>query len=119
VRPAGGLSRGGESGQSTVELVGLLPVVVGAGLAMLQLLAAGAAAEYAGHAAEAGAVAIVQGRDPEQAARAALPSWSARRVDVTVRGSRVQVRVEPPAPAARVRDLLAASAEADAGEAGR
>jgi hypothetical protein len=105
----------GEGGQSTVEVVALLPVLTAAGLSMLQLLAAGAAAEYAGHAAEAGAVAIIQGRDPEQAARAALPSWSARRLEVSVRGSRVRVRVEPPAPVAGLRDLLAATAEADAG----
>ena len=107
----------GEGGQSSVEVVALLPVVVGAGLVMLQLLAAGAAAEYAAHAAESGAVAILQGREPEQAALAALPSWSARRVEVRVSGSRVRVRVQPPAPVAGLRELLAATSEADAGMA--
>ena len=104
-----------QGGQSTVEVVGLLPVLAVAGMALLQLLAAGAAAEYAGHAAEAGAVAIVQGGDPEQAARKALPAWSERRVAVRVDGQRVQVRVQPPALITRLGSLLAATAEADAG----
>ena len=104
-----------QRGQSTVEVVALLPALAVAGLALLQLLAAGAAAEYAGHAAEAGAVAIVQGRDPTTAARDSLPSWSARRVEVKVSGSRVSVRVQPPALIARLGSLLAATASADAG----
>jgi len=104
-----------QRGQSTVEMVALLPVLAVAGLALLQLLAAGAAVEYAGHAAEAGAVAIVQGRDPTAAARDSLPSWSARRVDVRVSGARVEVRVRPPALIARLGTLLTATASADAG----
>ncbi|MFL5819185.1 MAG: hypothetical protein ACJ76S_00680 [Solirubrobacteraceae bacterium] len=102
-------------GQSTVEVVALLPVLAVAGLALLQLLAAGAAAEYAGHAAEAGAVAILQGRDPAAAARASLPSWSARRVEIRVSGDRVEVRLQPPALMARVGALLTATARANAG----
>lgn len=103
-----------QRGQSTVEMVALLPVLAAVGLALMQLLAAGAAAEYAGHAAEAGAVAIVQGHDPVQAARKAVPAWS-RRVDVKVDGRRVEVRLTPPAIVAALGRLLAASAEADAG----
>src|SRR5687768_917841 len=101
-----------QRGQSTVEVVALLPLLAAGGLAVMQLLAAGAAAEYAGHAAEAGAVAIVQGRDPEASARAALPAWSARRVQVRVTGTRVEVVVEPPAIIPRVGELLSAAAEA-------
>ena len=104
-----------QRGQSTVEVVALLPVLVVAGLALLQLLAAEAAAEYAGHAAEAGAVAIVQGRDPAAAARDSLPSWSARRIEVKVSGGQVEVRVQPAALIARVGALLTATARADAG----
>ncbi len=107
-----------QRGQSAVEVVALLPVLVAAGLALLQLLAAGAAAEYAGHAAEAGAVAMLQERDPVHAARAALPSWSARRVEVAVRGRRVQVEVQPAAIDPSVSRLLRATAEADAGPGG-
>lgn len=104
-----------ERGQSTVETVAMLPMLILIGAAVLQFLAAGAAAEYAGHAAEAGAVAALQGGDPATAARKALPSWSARRVRVTVRRTRVRVRVQPPAPTASLAALLAAEAEADAG----
>lgn len=104
-----------QRGQSTVEVVALLPVLAVAGLALLQLLAAGAASEYAGHAAEAGAVAIVQGRDATAAARSALPSWSARRLEVRVSGTRVEVRVRPPALITRLGTLLTATGSADAG----
>jgi hypothetical protein len=104
-----------QRGQSTVEVVALLPVLALAGLALLQLLVAGAAGEYAGHAAEAGAVAIVQGREPTAAARESLPSWSTHRVDVRVSGARVEVRVRPPALIPRLGALLTATASADAG----
>jgi hypothetical protein len=104
-----------ESGQSAVELVALLPVLAAAGLAVLQLLAAGAAREYAGHAAEAAAVALFQDRDPAQAAREALPGWSHRRVRVSVTGRAVRVRVRPPAVLPGVARWLEASAAAHAG----
>ena len=48
-------------GQSTVEIVGLLPILVAVVLGAAQLLAAGVAGEVADHAAEAGALAILQG----------------------------------------------------------
>ncbi len=51
----------GERGQATVELVAMLPLMAGIAVLVLQLLAAGAARELAGHAAEAGAVAMLQG----------------------------------------------------------
>lgn len=106
-----------ERGQSTIEVVGLLPVLAAGGLAVMQVLAAGAAQEYAGHAAEAGAVAIVQGRDPVEAARAAVPSWSEANVKVRVAGQRVNVSVQPPSVVPRLASLLVAEAEADSGEA--
>jgi len=109
----------GRAGQATVEVVALLPLLAVAGLAILQLLAAGAAYELAGHAAEAGAVAIAEGRDPERAARESVPSWSRRRVSVHVAGRRVAVRLQPPAILDSVGDLLTARAEADAGPAAR
>lgn len=107
----------GQRGQSSVEVVALLPVLTALGLGLMQVLAAGAAAEYAGHAAEAGAVALVQGGDPTEAARKALPSWSGREVAVQVSGQRVEVKVEPPALVPALGALLAAEAEADAGPA--
>lgn len=102
-------------GQAAVELVALLPLLVAVALGVLQALAAGIAAELAGHAAQSGAVAIAEGRDGELAARAALPGWARSRLHVEVRGTRVRVRVTPPSllPGAGAR--LAATATADAG----
>ena len=76
--------RAGESGQASVELVALLPLVVVIGLTALSLLAAHSAAEHAGQAAHAGAMAILQDGDPRRAARAA----AARR------GAELQRRLE-------------------------
>jgi hypothetical protein len=105
----------GSRGQATVEVVGMLPLLALVGLAVLQLLAAGAAHEYAGHAAEAGAIALADGRDAEDAAREAIPGWTRRRLDVRVEGRRVGVRLRPPAIVDRVGELLATRVIADAG----
>ena len=104
-----------ESGQAAVEVVGMLPLLALAGTAVLQLLAAGAAHEYAGHAAQAGAIALGDGRDAREAAREAIPGWSRRRLTVEVDGRRVEVRLRPPAIVRSVGDLLTTRATADAG----
>ena len=99
-------------GQSTVEVLGLLPLLLAAGLAVFSVLDAGRAEEVAGNAAEAGAVALLQGREPRAAARAALAGWPERRAAIRIAGRRVTVRVTPAGPfGARLR----ASATADAG----
>jgi hypothetical protein len=93
----------------------MVPLLVAVALAVGQLLAAGAAREIAGHAAEAAAIALGRGDDPRKAARAALPGWSRDRLEVDVEGRRVRATVEPlplvPPLAARLR----ASVTADAG----
>ena len=104
-----------QTGQATVETVAWLPVLLMVVAAVGCLLAAGAARELAGHAAAAGAVAILQGGDPLDAARDALPGWSRDRVTVRRRGRTVQVRVRPPIPVRRLADALVATARADAG----
>ena len=109
----------GEGGQASLEIVILAPLLVVLGLAAAQLLAAGAAGELADHAVEAAAVAVLQGADPEAAARDALPGWSRERVMVRVQGRRVHVRLEPPSPIPGLAQLLVASREADAGPAPR
>lgn len=99
-------------GQSTVEVVALLPLLLAVGIAVATILSAGRAEEVAGNAAEAGAVALLQGREPRAAVRAALAGWPAERARVRVAGRRVTVRVTPSGPfGARLR----ASATADAG----
>jgi hypothetical protein len=109
----------GESGQASVELVVLAPLLVAVALAAAQLLAAGAAAALADHAAEAGAVALLQGADPAAAARAAVPGWSRGRMEVEVDGRQVHVRLRPPAPISALGGLLEGGGEADAGPAPR
>src|SRR3954451_13487473 len=101
-------------GQSSVEVVAMLPLVAILAFAVLQVLAAGLAAELADHAAEAGAVAVLEGADPHKAARKAIPDWSGAHVDVSIHGKQVRVRVRPPALVPGVGDLLASTAEAKA-----
>lgn len=105
------------AGQASVELVAMLPLAAIVALALGQALAAGAVAELADHAAEAGAVAIAEGLDPAQAARASVPGWSRGGLQVRVRGRRVVVKLRPPAVLPPLAGLLAASAHADAGPA--
>jgi hypothetical protein len=100
------------AGQSTVEVIGLLPLLLAVGLGVLALLSAGAAREAADGAAEAGAVALLQGRDARAAARAALPGRPHDRTRITVAAGRVTVSVTPGGPlGARLR----ATASAEAG----
>ncbi len=103
-------------GQASVELVGVLPLVALLALALGQLLAAGAARELAGNAAEAGATALLQRRDPAAAARDALPGWSRRRTSITVEGRVVRVTLRPPGLPG-LAAALDAHAAADAGPA--
>jgi hypothetical protein len=104
-----------EAGQATVEVVGLVPVLVVVGLAAGQFLAAGAARELAGNAAEAGAAAMLQGGDARDAARAALPGWSRDRAVLRVDGRRVRVRLAPRTVLPGLASRLTATVVADAG----
>jgi len=85
-----------ERGQAAIELLGALPVLVGLGLALAQLLAVGYAAVLAGNAAEAGGLALAAGADARASARSALPGWGRAGATVDVRDSRVTVRLPPP-----------------------
>jgi hypothetical protein len=107
------------SGQASVELVALLPLVLIVGLAAFAVVAAHSADEQAGAAAEAAALALLQEGDPHDAALAALPEPARRRTTVTLTGRRVHVRVLPrvPLPLPGLPALLAGDATADAGPA--
>ena len=78
----------------------------------MQLLAAGYGAVMADHAAEAAALALVNGRPPAQAAARAVPGWPSRAASVRVVGARVHVRLEPPSAFGFLRGRLASHGEA-------
>jgi hypothetical protein len=109
---------GDEGGQATVELVAAIPVLLLAALVSLQLLAAGYAMTLADGAAEAGALALAEGRSAAGAAREALPGWAEDDVSVSVRGEEVSVRLRPPSPFGSVADHLAVTSTASARSAG-
>ena len=80
-----------------MELLGVLPAVLLAGLACWQIVLAGHTAWLAGNAARVAARADAVGRDPEAAARSALPRHLRR--GFVIRGGddgRVDVRVRVP-----------------------
>ena len=99
-------------GQASIELLAALPLVLVLGLVALQLLAVGYAKVQAGTAAEAAALALVAGGDPEAAARESLPGWSQAGADIAVRGGRVEVSLEPPSPLRALRRRLQVRADA-------
>ena len=104
-----------DAGQATVELVALLPLVLLIALAAAALLAGHGAREQAGQAAQAGAMALLQGGDPRDAARQALPAAVRRRSAIDIDGRRVTVRVRPELPVSAVARAMTAEVSADAG----
>jgi hypothetical protein len=103
---------GSDRGQASVELVAGIPALLLAGVIALQLLAVGYSLTLADAAAEAGALAVAVGRDPEPAVEDALPGWAGDRVEVGSEGGRVTVELRPPAPLAAVAERLAVSSSA-------
>lgn len=106
---------GCERGQSTVEVVALLPVILAVGMAVAAVLSAGSAERAAGSAAEAGALAVLQEREPRQAVRAALEGWPRRSTRIRITGARVTVEVRPRIPVPSLARMLVARSSADAG----
>jgi hypothetical protein len=104
-------------GQSSIELLGAIPLLLIVVLAAAQLLAAGAARVSASSAANAAAMALLQDGDAVAAARAAAPGWAHARVAVRVSGRRARVRLTPPSLLPGLSGLLSTTAEADAGPA--
>ena len=104
--------RPGERGQALIELLGAVPAVLALGLVVMQALAVGYSSVLAGTAAEAGALALVDGRDARAGAREALPGWSRGRARVRVRHGRVRVSLRPPAPLRILSRRLEVSGEA-------
>jgi hypothetical protein len=104
--------RQGERGQASVELAAGAAVTLVIALLILQLLAAGYAAVMADHAAEAGALALANGRPPADAARAAVPGWPEGASRIQVDGNAVRVTLVPPSPFGFLRGHLAATGRA-------
>ncbi len=102
-------------GQASVELVAAIPILLAVTLAAAQLLAAGLCRELAGDAAGAGATALLQSRDPQAAARRALPGWSHAQLRVTRRGRELRVAISPPSLLPGLARLLSVEARANAG----
>ena len=87
-------------------------------LAVLTILASHVADEEAGEAAEAGALALLQGGvEPKEAAERALSDGARERATITISGRRVHVRVRPLVvlPIPGLANRLAGEARADAG----
>lgn len=102
-------------GQSSVELLGAIPLLLIVVLASAELLAAGAVRVSASSAANAAAMALLQGGDPLAAARSAAPGWARPRIAVHVSGRHARVRLTPPSLVPGLSGLLATTADADAG----
>ena len=101
-----------ESGQASVELAAGAAALVLAALVTLQLLAAGYAAVMADHAAEAGALALADGRGAEEASLAAVPGWPHGAARVRIQGNTVLVTLVPPSPLRVVRERLSVTGRA-------
>ena len=111
---------GDARGQASIELLGLLPLVAVIALVAMTVVASHAAGEQAGEAAEAGALALLQGggESPRDAAEHALDEPTRRRATITITGHTVHVRVRPRValPIPGLAEALAGQAEADAGQ---
>jgi hypothetical protein len=106
------MTRGSERGQASLELLGVLPLLVALALVVLQLLAVGYASVLAGSAAEAGALALAAGADPRAGVREALPAWSRAGSSVDVVAGEVRVRLRPPSMVKGLSERLEVSADA-------
>jgi hypothetical protein len=101
-----------QRGQASVELLGMLPLLVAFPLVVLQLLAVGYASVLAGSAAEAGALALAAGADPKAGVREALPGWSRAGSSVDVVAGEVRVRLKPPSLLKGLSERLEVTANA-------
>jgi hypothetical protein len=99
-------------GQASVELVGGLASLLLVAFVGFQLLAVGYGAVMADHAAEAAALALANGKDPAEAARAAAPGWPKNALRVRSALNRVEVTLLPPSPLSFLRGRLAVTGEA-------
>lgn len=101
-----------ERGQAQVELVALVPVLVGVAALIVQLLAVGYTQSLADGSAAAGAQALAAGLPAEPAVRGALPRWAADDARVSTAGGRVEVSLPTPSLIGEVGRRLTVSSRA-------
>ena len=101
-----------DGGQASVELVAGAALTFLVALLIFQVLAAGYAAVMADHAAEAGALALANGRPAGDAARSSVPAWPDGATRVRIEGDAVEVTLVPPSPLPFLRGRLAATGRA-------
>ena len=78
-----------ERGQASIEVFGLLPLILLLALVGMTVVASYSAHEQAGEAAAAGALALLQGgADPRAAALDALPKAARTRATITIKASK-------------------------------
>lgn len=73
---------GGDSGQATVETVGMIPLVAITCAVLAQAILMAGFALHADRAAHAASLADSQGRSPTLAARKSIPDWARGKVSV-------------------------------------
>jgi hypothetical protein len=103
---------GDQAGQASVEVAAGAVAMLLAALVALQLLTAGYAAVMADHAAEAGALALANGRGATGAARSAVPAWPHGATRVEVEGDAVAVTLVPPSPFGFLHERLSVTGRA-------
>jgi hypothetical protein len=114
--PCDSLRWSAQSGQATVELVAMVPVVLLVGALVWQLALAGHTAWLAANAARAGARADAVGRGTEEAARSALPGSLEDELEVErLSGGGVRVSVKVPLLLRRWRTPVRVAAAASLG----
>lgn len=101
-----------EAGQAQIELVAGVPFLAFGVLVILQLFGVLYAQAAADSAAQAGALALADGRSGKGAARSAMSGWERDRVDVELEDGRVQVEVRPPSIVPWIGDRLGVSSSA-------
>jgi hypothetical protein len=102
----------GCDGQASVELAGGVAAVLLLAFVGFQLLAVGYGAVMADHAAEAAALALAVGGDPDDAAAAAVPGWPKDALRVRSALNRVEVTLLPPTALSFLRGRLAVTGAA-------
>jgi hypothetical protein len=108
-----------EVGQATVEALAAIALLLLTGALALQLLLAGYSLTLVDGAAEAGALALADGRSAAGAVRAALPEWAGARAAVSVEGGEVSVGLAAPSLLPGVGEALTVRSSAFARSAAR